>query len=871
LTVDGTGVALRVSGALQGGRLDYHASLEMKDLSRLTKALTGHANLSARITGPVAKAAVEASGAAELASKGFARQHLDIAVQAVGLPESASATFRANGRFDDAKLALNAVLAGQGATRTARISADWKSLVLRASLVLPAKGAPTGGGTLDVKSLNDLSPLTGMPAKGNLHLAAQMIARDGKSRLALQGRAADLTMAGSTLRTLTLDGTVIDPFAHSALALTFDAYGLAAEGWSGDGRGSVRGALDGITLILDAKLVDPRGSPAHVAGQAVLDANHQTLNLQQLKADWQGKTVSLAAPALVNFSSGVSIDNLRLAAGGGTITLSGKVTPRLALKAGAENVRAESISLFLPQISANGTLSGTADLRGTLASPQGTITLRARGLRDRVYAATAAASVDIDARAVLHGAMATFNATLAAEKNGRLTLTGEAPLTADGALDLRLAGHADLALLDSLLAAGGRRMRGVIQMDTVIAGKLAAPRVRGSASLTDGEFQDFARGIRLRNVKTTLKAQKDGIHLVTLSAAAGSGTITANGIVDAWSPGIPLELNIRANNARPIASDLLTASLSGSARLAGELQGDMTLKGAVTVQRAEVMLPQSFPPEVRTLKVRHRGRPPPRTPRRGGAMMLDLTVHTAGPVTLRGRGIDADLGGDLRIGGSAQTPDIGGGFRMRRGTFSIAGQTLTFATGKITFDGTGVRGRLDPALDFVASQTSGGVTATLTVGGYASLPKIALSSTPQLPQDEVLARLLFQQSAKQLSPLQLAEAAQALASIAGIGSGFSPLASLRGGLGLDRLSVGSGSGPTTGTTVEAGKYVSHNVYVGARQGMSGGTQAQVQLDLTGNLKVQATVSTGASATATKGATAADDNGSSIGLSYQFDY
>jgi translocation and assembly module TamB len=363
LAVDGTGVALRVSGALQSGRLDYHASLEMKDLSRLTKALTGHANLSAHITGPVAKAAVEASGAAELASKGFARQHLDIALQAVGLPEPASATFRANGRFDNAKLALDAVLAGQGTTRTARISADWKSLALRASIVLPAKRAPTGGGTLDVKSLDDLSPFTGLPAKGNLHLAAQMIARDGKSGLALQGRAADLTMAGSSLRTLTLDGTVIDPFAHSALALTFDASGLAAEGWSGDGRGSVRGALKGITLILDARLVDPQGNPAHVATQAVLDANHQTLNLQQLKADWQGETVSLAAPALVNFSSGVSIDDLRLEAGGGTITLSGQVTPRLALKAGAERIRAESISHFLPQISANGTLSGTADHR----------------------------------------------------------------------------------------------------------------------------------------------------------------------------------------------------------------------------------------------------------------------------------------------------------------------------------------------------------------------------------------------------------------------------------------------------------------------------------------------------------------------------
>ncbi|MEP6830941.1 MAG: translocation/assembly module TamB domain-containing protein, partial [Rhizomicrobium sp.] len=201
---------------------------------------------------------------------------------------------------------------------------------------------------------------------------------------------------------------------------------------------------------------------------------------------------------------------------------------------------------------------------------------------------------------------------------------------------------------------------------------------------------------------------------------------------------------------------------------------------------------------------------------------------------------------------------------------TVAGQVLDFTTGKVSFDGGGVRSRLDPTLNFVAETTSGGVTATLTVSGYASAPKITLSSSPQLPQDEVLAHLLFQQSSKQLTPLQLAQIAQALASLSGISNGFDPVASIRGGLGLDRLAVSGGSGITTGTTVEAGKYVSRNIYVGAKQGLSGGTQAQVQIDITRNLKAQATISAGTSAAATQGA-AAQDTGGTLGLSYQFEY
>ncbi len=70
--------------------------------------------------------------------------------------------------------------------------------------------------------------------------------------------------------------------------------------------------------------------------------------------------------------------------------------------------------------------------------------------------------------------------------------------------------------------------------------------------------------------------------------------------------------------------------------------------------------------------------------------------------------------------------------------------------------------------------------------------------------------------------------------------------------------------------MEAGKYVARNVYVGARQNLSGGTQVQVQVDITRRLKAQATLSTVTNATVTKG-NAAQDNGSSVGLSYQFEY
>src|SRR6202012_3601873 len=105
-------------------------------------------------------------------------------------------------------------------------------------------------------------------------------------------------------------------------------------------------------------------------------------------------------------------------------------------------------------------------------------------------------------------------------------------------------------------------------------------------------------------------------------------------------------------------------------------------------------------------------------------------------------------------------------------------------------------------------------------------------------------------STKQLTPLQLASLGQGLAAMGGVGGGFNPLGTVRNTLGLDRLSVGSTQGGASGTenqtTVEAGRYVARNVYVGVKQNLSGGTQTQVQVDITGRLKAQATLATGAS-------------------------
>jgi translocation and assembly module TamB len=162
----------------------------------------------------------------------------------------------------------------------------------------------------------------------------------------------------------------------------------------------------------------------------------------------------------------------------------------------------------------------------------------------------------------------------------------------------------------------------------------------------------------------------------------------------------------------------------------------------------------------------------------------------------------------------------------------------------------------------------------LHITGLADSPQFELSSTPPLPQDEILARLLFGESAAQLTALQLAEIGAALTTLSGVGgSGPNPLAKVQKALGLDRLSVGGGTSTQgtqgSGASVEAGRYVSSRVFVGAKESTTGFSQVEVDVDLSKHLKLQSRLGNGTATT--QGTTPENDPGSSVGLLYQFEY
>jgi translocation and assembly module TamB len=871
--LESAGASAMVTGKWRNGKWDVSWSAALKDLRRLFATLKGRIAMQGTVSGSDRGIAVTASGNGAVATKGYDSGPLRIALRVQGLPLAPSGIVDISGKLDGSPLILAAKLSrsAKAGWQLGLNKADWKSVHARGSLIASAgRASPSGRMELHVGRLADIQPLLGHAIGGKLDGVAdfQSAGKHQQSHIVLT--AENLGYGDVKIGIFRLAGELQNPLTKPLASLTYAASNFAADNVGGTLDGTVNGTRDALAVTLVSKLHVANGQIVQIAGAATADIPKSVLTLSSYDVHAAGQFVHLQGPARFDLSNGIAVDSLRLAADQSEVDFVGRFTPELDATVNMHNITGKLLMPFLPGYSTQGLMSGTAKLSGTLAAPLGTVSLTGKGLQIGLEGAADIPPADLAVTAVLQRTKMALHATVRSGTKIQLDLTGDVPLRPNGAVNLRASGSENLAILDPVLNAAGRSLHGILALDATITGTFSRPRVSGSGTLSSGEFQDYVRGIHISAISASLEARGDNIAINNFSARAGDGTITGGGTIDLASPGEPVSLSVVAKNAKPISNDVLNATLDANLKLAGRLAQQFTLSGNVNVRRGEIDIPDSLPSGVVVLALRGKGRPPPPPPI---AMSLDLNLQSNGLLFVRGHGVDAEMSGKVHVGGTTLAPDVTGGFDLRRGNLSLAGQTLDFTSGRVSFDGSSLRERIDPSLDLVAQTMAAGTSATLTVSGHASTPKVALSSTPPLPQDEVLAHLLFGQSTTQLSPWQIAQLGQALASLGGMGGLGDPLSRVRKSLGLDRLAVTTAGATGTETAVEAGRYVAHNIYVGAKQGVSGsgGTQAVVQVDLTKHLKLQTQISSDNSPTPVSPGTTPVDTGSNLGLSYQFEY
>ncbi|MEA3032666.1 MAG: translocation and assembly module TamB, partial [Sphingomonadales bacterium] len=246
---------------------------------------------------------------------------------------------------------------------------------------------------------------------------------------------------------------------------------------------------------------------------------------------------------------------------------------------------------------------------------------------------------------------------------------------------------------------------------------------------------------------------------------------------------------------------------------------------------------------VTRLNVREINQPPEDRPepRRLTPWTLALDVDAPNRLMVTGLGINSEWSAALKIGGTVTEPRIDGRATLIRGTYDFAGRRFDLERGIIRFLG---ESPVNPVLDITAEGGVQGLNATIRVTGRGLRPEIAFSSTPALPQDELLSRLLFGTSITNLSAPEALQLAAAVASLNSTGGYLDPINAVRAATGLDRLRIVPADITTgQGTAIAAGKYFGRRVYVEVVTDARGYSATTVEFQITRWLALLSSVST----------------------------
>lgn len=653
--------------------------------------------------------------------------------------------------------------------------------------------------------------------------------------------------------------------------LSFDGtFGKGASRIRGDlsGRGLRYGQLFLGRIAAHAELADGRGKlSASVIGRQVerfslqVDSDIAPGRIAAIvRGNYAGTPISMPRRAVFNRSSdaGWRLAPAELRVGEGQAGISGEFGgARTALELKLSKIPLSLGDLVVRDLGLGGTASGIvaySDQPGR--APSADVRVRFQGLtRSGLLLASRPVDLSLVGRLGSDELEARAAFTVAEKRLGwmQARVTGMTPSgklyerLQRGALtaDMRFDGPAET--IWRLVALDALDLSGPVAIRAQASGTLADPRVRGTVTSADLRVRSVVSGTDIR--RANMAGDFEGSRLFLRRFAgnlAGGGTITGSGTIDLadMEPGRGPKLDLRAaaENAQLIDARGLRATVTGPLRIISSGIGG-TIAGRLEVNQASWQLGKADEtvalPEIATREVNVSAEIAPITkPASPWRYLIDARARSG--IAVDGMGLESEWRGDIILRGTTADPRIGGEAQVVRGTYSFAGTNFELTRGRIDFD---ENVPIDPQLDIIAETERDGIKVTVNVRGKALTPEITFASDPALPEEEILARLLFGGSITTLSPTDALQLGAALASLRG-GGGMDPINKLRSAIGLDRLRI-VGADPVLGreTGVALGENLGRDFYIELITDGRGYSATQLEFRVTSWLSLLGSVST----------------------------
>lgn len=846
LTLTGVGLKVSGEGRLAGDVVQASISGEVPSLAAANEKITGALTFAASVDGPVSGPGFQLEARSdELVAIGKSVADLTLTAKGIANRDAPSADVRLSGKIEGASIDGVANLStreGQKLIEKLRIAIGDNEV--KGNLRLDAGFRPTGLLNVALPDLSQIAALALQQAEGDLQGAVEFLIAADVPILNIRAASARVVSGENVAEDLKIDAVIDNYLSKPNVAGNIAAARISA----------------GNTIIQDLSVdLERDGDWTNFAGSAQVQGTRAelsgsvragdavTIRLASGNADLQGLQLALGDPSQITVRNSVAeIERLALVVGGGKIDVSGTAGKTLALSAKLAAVSASVANVFVPALGANGSVSGVVSVTGAAASPaiRYDVSVADASVAQSRAAGLRGLSVKSDGR--FADKRLALQAVLTDASGLSLNVDGGVQTGGNPVLDLKLSGSVPLRLASAGVAAQGIKLEGAAKIDLKITGSPPVPNISGTVSTTGARFIDARSGIAINKISADIGLTSQTATITSLRGELSTGgTLTGKGTIGIRPENnFPADLTIALRNGRYTDGELVTANLGGDLTLKGAIVAGGVLGGRIDFGKVTVRIPDTLSGSLARLDVKHKNAParvqkqadalqPGGSNKSSSNLGLDVILNAPSQIFIRGRGLDAELGGTLRLSGSTGTPRATGTFNLIRGRLSILGRRLTFTKGTAGFSGS-----LVPVIDLTAETTTSDATVSVRVSGSADDPKFTFSSSPSLPEDEVLAQLIFGQSLSNLSPLQIAQLADAVAELSGVGGSTGLLDKLRGQIGVDDIDVKTDN-ETGDTSVAVGKYLNERTYLSIEKGSKAGSgKATIDLSIGRGLKLR---------------------------------
>lgn len=305
----------------------------------------------------------------------------------------------------------------------------------------------------------------------------------------------------------------------------------------------------------------------------------------------------------------------------------------------------------------------------------------------------------------------------------------------------------DLAKLAALVP-GAKKLGGNASGRIAVTGTLGVPSIGGRLDFSDVSFEAASDKIPpVTAAGTSIVFTADRISLDGLRATIAGGTLRGGGSLTLANgkPGV-FDFRLEGKSLPLLRDDSMIVRADANLRLAGEhprpaLTGNVAVVDSLFYRDIELLpigVPFTTPTAAKPPGIDPPQNPASAVPTPFRDWPLDLRVTTGNPFLIRGNLASGEITAGLQLRGTIGNPQPDGQIYISNFTAKLPFSTLAVKRGALRF--TPETG-FDPVLDLRATSNPRPYSVNGYVYGRASDPQLVLTSSPPLPENEIMTLL----------------------------------------------------------------------------------------------------------------------------------